>query len=175
MQSTLLYVLALGFSALADATFSSPKAGDEWSKGTSQSISWDSSSLSSGKCDIQLVPSGAKDTSTIISEIALQVDNTGSYSWTPSSSISASEAEIIIVDSKKTMIISGVFTFTSGSIGASNFGHDSGSHKSKPYDYLPSKSNHTKTYESKSHETKTKETKTHETKTETKGGETVST
>ena len=89
-------------------------------------ISWDSSSLSSGNCDIHLVPAGAKDTTTIITEIALQVSNSGSYSWTPSTSISVAEAEIIIVDSKKTTIISSVFTLITESSDSS--GKDSGSY-----------------------------------------------
>jgi hypothetical protein len=126
MRTTFFFLLAFGLSALADATFSSPKSGDKWSKGKSQMISWDSSSLSSGNCDIHLVPAGAKDTTTIITEVALQVSNSGSYSWTPSSSISVAEAEIIIVDSKKTSIISSVFTLIMESSDSS--GKDSGSY-----------------------------------------------
>ena len=114
MRSTLFSVLALGLSALVDATFSSPKSGDQWTKGKSQTISWDNSGMASS-CDIHLVPAGATDTTTIISEIALSVSNSGSYSWTPDSSISVSEAEIIIVDSKKTTIISSVFALISSS------------------------------------------------------------
>ena len=196
MRSTLFSVLALGLSALVDATFSSPKSGDQWTKGKSQTISWDNSGMASS-CDIHLVPAGATDTTTIISEIALSVSNSGSYSWTPDSSISVSEAEIIIVDSKKTTIISSVFALisSSGSYnggsyngGSSNDGSYNGGSYNGGYN-MGSKETTTKSHETKtkmtmimythtSHETETKtktyESKEHETKTKGTGGETVS-
>jgi hypothetical protein len=187
MRSTFLSVMALSLSAFVEASITSPKKGDQWAKGKSQTISWDKSGMGSN-CNIYLAPAGATDTTTIISEIAVSVSNSGSYSWTPDSSISVSEAEIIIVDSSTT-IISSVFGLYSGSSykgsdsskGSDSYkdgssttstSHDSGkttksyeSHDTKTYE-----SHDTKTYES--HDTKTYES--HHTMTYESGGDTVS-
>ncbi len=59
--------------------------------------------------NIHLVPAGAKDTTVIITEIALGVQNTGSFMWAPPATLTVENVEIIIVDAKNVLVISEVF------------------------------------------------------------------
>jgi hypothetical protein len=164
MRYSLISAMAMGFSALVDATFSSPKAGDSWTKGQENTISWDSSSVS-GLSDISCVPAGAKDTSVIIAQIATQIDSSsGSYKWTPDKSISASSVTIIIVDSKKsytvsdTLILIDESSSSSSSKGSGKSGSDYNSGKNSGSDYNSGKGNNsTETKTSKSDKTKSYE------------------
>lgn len=170
MRYSLFPALALSF-AVAKATFSSPKSGDQWTIGSENTISWDSSSTS-GMVDISLCPGGAKDTTIAIAQIATQVDSSsGSYKWTSDKSLTAESVTIIIVDSKKSYSKSDDFlliidesssssssSYNKGSGSSYNSGKDSGKGKNSTttteskdskYSYLQ-----TKTHESKSMETK---------------------
>lgn len=110
MQYLTLSALLLSVSGLATATFSSPKAGDKWTIGKENTISWDNSGTKSGgKIDAKLCPKGATDTTIIIADIATQVENSGSFKWTPDKSISAQEAVIIITDETNTKKVSDTF------------------------------------------------------------------
>jgi hypothetical protein len=110
MRSTLISLLAFGLSALAQSSsFMNPSAGDSWPMGQMQNIMWDSSMLAGGMVDIHLVPSGATDITVIVTEIALQVPNSGSFMWAPDATVTVTDVEIIIVDSMQKMIISEVF------------------------------------------------------------------
>lgn len=62
-----------------------------------------------GKVDAKLCPKGATDTTIIIANIASQVDNSGSFKWTPDKSISAQEAVIIIINQTNTKKASDTF------------------------------------------------------------------
>jgi hypothetical protein len=108
MRYSFLSALALGFAASALATISSPAAGAQWPINQGQTISWDTTGLTA-PLNIHLVPAGAKDTTVIITEIALQVENTGSFMWSPPETITVADVEIIIVDAKQVLIISEVF------------------------------------------------------------------
>jgi len=108
MRQSFLSALVLGFSALASATISSPAANDQWPVGANQNIAWDTTGLTA-PLDIHLVPAGATDISVIITDIALKVGNTGSYEWTPPTTIDISQVEIIIVDATQKLVISEVF------------------------------------------------------------------
>jgi hypothetical protein len=190
MYSSLLSVVGFGFAATVEASFSNPKSGDQWSLGQSQSIDWDSSGLT-GPCDIHLVPAGATDITTILEDVALQITNSGSYSWTPSGySSSESEVELIIIDTDKTMVCSGSFWLGSssssssygsgngsGSSGSKGSGSYSGGHGSGSNMTVDTKTYDTKTtavysasslgnlYTTQSYDTRTYETRTYETQT----------
>ena len=82
-------------------------------KGKSYMIMWNKVDVGSD-CSIFLAPAGAQDTKTIYSKIASSISNSGSYSWTPDSSMSPTEVELIIVDSS-TIVISGSFWLVSDS------------------------------------------------------------
>lgn len=109
MRSTILSALSLlFFSTSVLATISSPAAGDQWPVEQDQMIMWDTTGLME-PIDIHLVPAGAKDTTVIITEIALQVRNTGKLQWAPPKTVDITEVVIIIVDAKKVTIISEIF------------------------------------------------------------------
>ena len=129
----------------------------------------------SSSCDIYLCPAGATDITTIISEIAVSVRNSGMYSWMPDSSLSVSEAEIIIVDSEVVTIISSAFGLynSNGSYSGGGSYYDGHNLGSK---VTTSKSYESQTMNQYTHETYTKTYEYHEhgTKTEESGGEQVS-
>ena len=146
MRCSLLPAMVIGFSALVQATFSSPKAGDSWVKGQENTISWDSKSVS-GLVDISCVPAGAKDTTVIIAQIATQIDSSsGSRKWTPDKSISAQSVTIIIVDSKKSYTVSETLILidvesSSSNKGSGKGGNDYNSGKNNGNDYNSGKNN----------------------------------
>jgi hypothetical protein len=101
MQFSTLSALVVGFSALASATFSSPKAGDQWQVGKEQTLSWDNTGMS-GLMDCKIIPAGAVDTSIVIAEVFSQIDivsTGGSYKWTPDASLISQSVTIVIIDS----------------------------------------------------------------------------
>lgn len=109
MRSIVLSVLSLVFfTARVLAGISSPAAGDKWPVDQNQMIMWDTAGLKE-PIDIHLVPAGAKDTTVIITEIAIQVRNTGKLQWAPPTTIDITQVIILIVDAKKVTIISEIF------------------------------------------------------------------
>jgi hypothetical protein len=86
----------------------SPAAGDQWPVEQNQMISWDTTGLTA-PVNIHLVPAGAVDITVIIAEVALKVDNTGSFQWAPPATLTVTDVEIIIIDAKQTIVISEVF------------------------------------------------------------------
>ena len=87
----------------------SPVAGDKWPVNQEQMIQWDTAGLE-GPIDMHLVPAGATDITVVITEIAMQIANTGTMKWIPPKTINVEEVTIILVDAKKVMVISEVFT-----------------------------------------------------------------
>lgn len=162
MRYSLLSAFVIRFSALVQATFSSPKSGDSWVIGQENSISWDSSSTS-GAVDISLCPAGAKDTTVIIAQIATQVDSSsGSYKWTSDKSLKAESVVIVIVDSKKSYTSSDTFILidesSSSSSSSSNEISGKGKNstetkadKSSKYSYLGTKTHASVSTETKAH------------------------
>lgn len=94
MRSSIFSALVLGLAAWAQATISSPKAGDQWAVGDDQTIAWDTTGLV-GPCDIHLVPAGAVDTTMIIETIVMGTGNTGSYKWTPEKTLTTTNVAIM--------------------------------------------------------------------------------
>ncbi|KAE9373048.1 hypothetical protein N431DRAFT_337611 [Stipitochalara longipes BDJ] len=109
MRQSFLSALVLGFSALARATISSPAANDQWPVGANQNIVWDTTGLMA-PLDIHLVPAGATDITVVITDVVLQIGNTGTFQWAPPTAIDIEQVEIIIVDATKKLVISEVFT-----------------------------------------------------------------
>lgn len=111
MRYSIISVLVLGLSALGEATFYKPSKGEKVTVGESQTISWETAEVGS-LIDIVLVPAGSVDTTTIITQIASSVKNSGSYQWTPPTSISTTDCAIAVIDLiSKITIISESFTF----------------------------------------------------------------
>lgn len=109
MRSAILQVLSLAFFfSHGLATISSPAAGEQWPVEQDQMIVWDTTGLA-GPVDIHLVPAGATDTTVIITEIALQTGNTGTLKWAPPAAITTTEVVILIIDAKKTSVLSETF------------------------------------------------------------------
>ncbi|KUJ11349.1 uncharacterized protein LY89DRAFT_739545 [Mollisia scopiformis] len=109
MRSSILQALSLAlFSTRALANISSPASGDQWPVDSNQMVTWDTTGLD-GPIDIHLVPSTAIDATVIITEISLQVDNTGSLQWSPPETVDVMQAKVLIVDSKQVTVISDVF------------------------------------------------------------------
>jgi hypothetical protein len=75
MRQSFLFAMVLSFSALAQATISSPAANDQWPVNQNQNIQWESTGLTA-PLDIHLVPAGAIDILVVIIDIALKVENT---------------------------------------------------------------------------------------------------
>jgi hypothetical protein len=108
MRQSVLSALVLSFSTLARATISNPTANDQWPVNQNQNIQWDTTGLTA-PLGIHLVPAGAVDISVVIVDIALKVENTGSFQWAPPATISIEEVEIIIVDATQKLVISETF------------------------------------------------------------------
>jgi hypothetical protein len=108
MRQSVLSALVLSFSTLARATISNPAANDQWPVNQNQNIQWDTTGLTA-PLGIHLVPAGAVDISVVIVDIALKVENTGSFQWAPPATISIEEVEIIIVDATQKLVISETF------------------------------------------------------------------
>ncbi|KAF4626330.1 hypothetical protein G7Y89_g11829 [Cudoniella acicularis] len=180
MRFSIISALLLSIPAFVQASsYSSPTAGDQWAIGKEQSIEWDTTGLE-GKVDCHLVPGGATDITTIITEIFIQSDNTGSFKWTPDSSLKAEQVTIIIIDENQTKLISDLFVLIvdttvteSSSSDSYDKKHNStdSSHSSKSHDEYKTKSHDE--YRTKSHdETKSKthewtKTKSYDHKTDT--------
>lgn len=108
MRYSVITSLALAFASLAQATFSSPKAGDSWPVEQEQDINWDTTGLT-GPCDIHLVPAGATDLTVIVETIVLQTANKGTFKWAPPKTINVREVVIIIIDATKKIVKSEEF------------------------------------------------------------------
>jgi hypothetical protein len=107
MQYSILSALVLGLSAIAEATFSKPRKGDQWTIGQSQTITWETTELAQ-VIDINIV--SAVDTTVVITQIASQIRNTGSFVFTPTSLFNVNEVAIQLIDIRRTVVVSQSFT-----------------------------------------------------------------
>ena len=73
-------------SSTASITVTSPNGGEDWERGSSQSITWDSDNLSGSYVGIQLYRNGS-----YVSSISSFVYDDGSYTWSISSSQTESD------------------------------------------------------------------------------------
>ena len=84
MYSTIPFTLTLIlWSTFAQASMISPTAGQSWSVGSSETVSWDTSGLTA-PLEIELVPGGATDLSVIVETIASKFRQKARSSFTKS-------------------------------------------------------------------------------------------
>jgi hypothetical protein len=121
MRQSFLSTLGLGFSALARATIMM-SAANQWSVWENRDIMWDTSGLAP-PLNMHLTPAGAKNFTAIITDIVLNIGNTGKFQCAPPSTINIEEVQIIIIDAAKKLVISEVFIIIIIDVNFPNISH----------------------------------------------------
>jgi hypothetical protein len=73
--------------------------------------------------NMHLVPAGAKNLTVIITDIALNIGNTGKFQWAPPLMVNIEEVQIILVDAAKKLVISEVFIILIINVSFHNISH----------------------------------------------------
>lgn len=136
MQFSTITALVVGFSALASATFTSPKSGDQWQAGKEQTITWDNTGMS-GKMDCKVIPAGALDASIVVSEVFSQIDivsTGGSYKWTPDASLVAQSVTVVLIDAQNKYYYSEVLAIVVAETTIVNVNNNKGNNNGKVWD-----------------------------------------
>jgi hypothetical protein len=107
MRQFFISALVLGVSTVGQASITFPTEDTSWPVGQENTIQWDTAGVQA-PINMYLAPGGSTDTSSAI-QIASGVENTGSLSWTPDSTMALNSASVIAVDATNATIISQTF------------------------------------------------------------------
>jgi hypothetical protein len=99
-----------------------PVANDQWPVEENRDVMWDTTGLTP-PLNMHLVPAGAKNLTVIITDIVLNIGNTGKFQWAPPSMVNIEEVQIILVDAAKKLVISEVFIILIINVSFPNISH----------------------------------------------------